>query len=589
METLLNIGDKMSFDVLYFSLKKFQRFVSLATPSRGRIVTVAICYLVITCADLVGLGALFLFLNNYFMDDFEPLIIFRTVADFEGWVFLVTILIIWTVKFFLVLIANFFIVRFSQDIASKIRTSLVRSVYCDKPPRTSMSDKAVWFDTVSRQLSFSASSILEPAMRAIFDCFLIIAMSLYLLFFAAGPFLAILGWILIAVFGMDFLVRKKIIGHGNQFNKISEGITTDLKMLTDGADEFWLMQQSKSYFEKTNNSMFDLIKHYSIFSTLSILPRFFLELVLVFGVVGTLWYSEIFGVPKQEVIITTAILAFAGLRMIPLVNSVNVGINQLRTGARTIENVISISEIAGGAQSLEHCPAEIRKIVCQGLSLNLSGKAIFEKVSLDLKFGQTILVRGVSGSGKTSFVKCLLGLMPISSGTIQFVDDFGRTAPTRHSSIDVGYVPQKPTLLNGTVRENLFINTLDFAKRDAALNNALAVSGFGDILEQLPDGLDTQLGRCGVSLSGGQVAKLALARALLNNNGLIVCDEPTSAFDAEAENRFFNELRNMRKNSILVVVSHSPVALGRFDKTLEFTADGNVIETNSSESLRNKK
>jgi ATP-binding cassette subfamily C protein CydD len=186
--------------------------------------------------------------------------------------------------------------------------------------------------------------------------------------------------------------------------------------------------------------------------------------------------------------------------------------------------------------------------------------------------GRVTVLTGPNGAGKSTTLQAIAGLTAPSCGRITVagadVADLDRTAWWRQLS----WLPQRPVLVPGTVRDNLTL----LGKLDD-LDEACAASGFDAVLAELPDGMETVLGRGGVGLSLGQRQRLGLARALGSAAPVLLLDEPTAHLDARTERRVLRAIvERARSGATVVVVGHreSVVAIG--DGVVEVAADAGV-------------
>jgi ATP-binding cassette subfamily B protein len=219
----------------------------------------------------------------------------------------------------------------------------------------------------------------------------------------------------------------------------------------------------------------------------------------------------------------------------------------------------------------------LRRLEVRGLTLRHPGGAGVEDVSFELAPGRLTVITGRVGSGKTTLVRALLGLLPADRGEVlwngSLVADLARwMVPPR-----VAYTAQVPGLLSGTLRENLLLG----APADPpAIEAALWGAAFDRDLADWPSGLETVVGARGVRLSGGQAQRLAAARMLLHRAELLVIDDLSSALDVETERELWSRLgqgsgirgrgsdpRASRPLTILAV-SHRPSLLERADEII---------------------
>lgn len=166
--------------------------------------------------------------------------------------------------------------------------------------------------------------------------------------------------------------------------------------------------------------------------------------------------------------------------------------------------------------------------------------------------GTSTAIIGPTGSGKSTLVRILLGLLQPQQGSIQYLASDG-TCRTYVSGPDLCYVPQGNSLLSGTIRDNLLLGKLDAT--DAELRSALSRASALFVFD-LPNGLDTLCGEKGAGLSEGQAQRIAIARALLQPGSILILDEASSALDPETERQILEELQQQQLQKTLIWVTH---------------------------------
>ena len=203
----------------------------------------------------------------------------------------------------------------------------------------------------------------------------------------------------------------------------------------------------------------------------------------------------------------------------------------------------------------------------------LSKKPVIKGASFAIKAGESVAVIGPSASGKSTLARALLGIWPAMSGKVRLdgadINHYNRNELGPY----VGYLPQDIELFEGTVAENIArFGDVDSEKVLTAANAA----GVHDLILQLPEGYDTQIGSGGNALSGGQKQRVALARALYDEPNIVVLDEPNSNLDDQGEialGKAIGELRNRGATTILV--THRPNILGMVEKVM-LVIDGKI-------------
>lgn len=216
----------------------------------------------------------------------------------------------------------------------------------------------------------------------------------------------------------------------------------------------------------------------------------------------------------------------------------------------------------------------LEELRVEGLSVEHGdGVPAVHGASFALRRGGFTVVTGTVGSGKSTLVKAVIGLLPIESGTVLWngavvEDPASWFVPPRSA-----YTGQVPRLFSDTLRENVVLGRRG---GDAALTGALRLAVLEHDLEQLDHGLETEVGTRGVKLSGGQMQRSAAARMFLRDADLLVFDDISSALDVETERELWRRLFEERRDATCLVVSHRRAALERADQVLVMDA-GRIV------------
>ena len=182
-------------------------------------------------------------------------------------------------------------------------------------------------------------------------------------------------------------------------------------------------------------------------------------------------------------------------------------------------------------------------------------KAALRNISIDISPGQHVAIIGPSGAGKTTLVDLILGLIEPSKGHVTI----GGEDPSQillSSPGSISYVPQKPGIVSGSIAENVALGIPRDGIDTQLVWDALQAANLDDFVRGLPDGIDSSVGSQADALSGGQIQRLGLARALYEKPRLIVLDEATSALDASSEALITESLKKLGKNVTVIVIAH---------------------------------
>jgi ATP-binding cassette subfamily C protein len=213
-----------------------------------------------------------------------------------------------------------------------------------------------------------------------------------------------------------------------------------------------------------------------------------------------------------------------------------------------------------------------------------NGEPVLNGVSLNIEAGERVALVGASGGGKSTLVQVLLGLYPPDEGEISFngvaVQNIGLDVVRDH----VATVLQHPVLFNDTVRNNL---TLGRDYPESVLWQAIENAQLGDVVRDMPDKLDSVLGRQGVRLSGGQRQRLAIARLLLGDPQVVIFDEATSALDTQSESNIMVNMREVIKDRTTFIIAHRLSTVMNADKIIVLYR-GNIVEEGTHRELVDK-
>ncbi|MBQ8077301.1 MAG: ATP-binding cassette domain-containing protein, partial [Eubacterium sp.] len=228
-----------------------------------------------------------------------------------------------------------------------------------------------------------------------------------------------------------------------------------------------------------------------------------------------------------------------------------------------------------GEIDVEQAYNDLKCINFKDISFAYDRDIILNNTSLEVDKGDFVAIMGISGIGKSTLLKLLLGVFQVDSGSIELELD-GENIPVDYNTRRMfSYVPQGNFILSGTIYDNLtFINE---NATDEEIDEAIRISCSDEFISTLPDGLETVIGERGIGLSEGQLQRLAIARSLLSNAPVILLDEATSALDEATEKRFLENLKEL-KTKTCIIVSHKMAALDICNKHVQIIDSKIVME-----------
>lgn len=231
-------------------------------------------------------------------------------------------------------------------------------------------------------------------------------------------------------------------------------------------------------------------------------------------------------------------------------------------------------------------------IELDGVSFAYPGteKVVLKDVSLNIRKGETIALVGLNGAGKTTLAKLILGLYKPTKGRIRYdgvdLTDYDmKTVYRRASAVFQDYVKYQLTL-----RENIGFGSISEIDDDGRIMEAIEEVELGDVLEKLPCGLQSQLGRefGGAELSGGEWQKVAIARGLIGRGDVVVLDEPTASLDPVTESEVFRRFAELARDKTAILISHR-VGSARMADRIVVLEESRIVEVGSHEELMERR
>ncbi|MEO0790247.1 MAG: ABC transporter ATP-binding protein [Bacteroidota bacterium] len=322
-------------------------------------------------------------------------------------------------------------------------------------------------------------------------------------------------------------------------------------------------------------------------------PRFILEILAFGSLIGIILYLFLERGATSEIIPTLGLYAVAGYRLIPSLQSAFTSVATLRNNWPSFDRVydaLAAQQYAVAESDEEHLSIRFeRQVEVKNLSFTYpsSEQAALTNINFTLKTGETIALVGSTGSGKTTLVDLLVGLLAVEDGII-LIDDTPLTNEiTAAWQKHLAYVPQDVFLFDSSIACNIALSDQVEDTRIPEVEEAAALAGIHEFISELPDGYRTEIGERGVRLSGGQKQRLGLARALFRNPSVLILDEATSALDSITEKGIVDALSDLPKEITTIIIAHRLSTVKRADR-IYLLKKGRVVDQGSYDELLEK-
>ena len=312
----------------------------------------------------------------------------------------------------------------------------------------------------------------------------------------------------------------------------------------------------KSVFKEMNQREKIVIN----FNIIGKLPRLVFEVLAVSVVAGLLLFILLDKNSIKESIPILSLVVLIILRTLPAFININTNLNNTRFHFPSLEKIATIKENFSKSQFGNNKifvtkKLNITNIDVKNLSYKYDAKEILSDISYKFTKNKIYGIKGESGSGKTTFIDLILGLLKPSSGKI-LINNTDLNRDIAFSGSYASYVPQEVYLTDTSIAENIAFgfryDDIDFGK----LNEILIKSKLFEFVNDLPAGYNTIVGEKGIKISGGQKQRIGIARALYVDTEIIVFDEATSSLDYQTEEKIINEIQKFKKDKIIFIVAH---------------------------------
>lgn len=398
----------------------------------------------------------------------------------------------------------------------------------------------------------------------------IISLCILALLIAMDPLLALLIFIVCGgSYAAVFLLSKKKLSlngristsaQGQRFKVVGEGF--------GGIKDLKLSGREAEYLKRYNKPSLAFATSESTNQIISLLPKYALETIVFGGMLLVVFYLIQIKHATSQALPLLGLYAFAGYRLMPAFNQIFQGLSSIRYHSAALNLIYDHINSGPESRSLPSGPSvKINQpemhfsdsIQLNDLTFSYSpaGPKILKNLNLIVKANTTIAFVGKTGSGKTTLIDIILGLLPMDSGEI-LVDGIKLDEHNRRSwQKNIGYVPQSIYISDDTVSRNIAFGVPDEEIDHGAVVNAARIANIDEFVSKdLSHGYETVLGERGVRLSGGQRQRIGIARAIYHDPKVLILDEATSSLDGLTENVIMEAINNLGHQKTIILIAH---------------------------------
>lgn len=478
----------------------------------------------------------------------------------------------------------------SARVVERVRARIAQelySKYLDKPYEFHLNNNSA---TLSNNLfsmvsQFTSGYILQ-GMQLLSNTLSIIAILGFIVYL--NPLLALMtATVLCGVYVAIYLSVKRTLDRNSKILVKSTEATYRLASESFGGIKDIKLKGSEETFKRLFfPRLLDQARCNAATQCISTLPKYALEVVAFGGIILLMLVMILSGQSTTSIIPVISAYVYAGYRLMPAMQQMFAGVSNFKMalgplntiyGSVATDDAVPAEEKIKAAEKMKF----EKKFQIEQLSYHYTGydKLVLKDINLTVNHNEIVGVIGPTGAGKTTLIDVILGLLKPTSGKMS-VDNVDLDSKTAVASWQrsMGYVPQFIYLSDSTIKENIAFGE-DPEKIDLArVEYAAKVAAIHDFIDgELSDGYHTVVGERGVKLSGGQIQRIGIARALYRNPSILVLDEATSSLDSQTEAEVMQAIYNMKDKITIIIIAHRLSTVACCDRVFLMKA-GEIVD-----------
>ncbi|MDA9814784.1 ABC transporter ATP-binding protein/permease [Candidatus Pelagibacter sp.] len=486
-------------------------------------------------------------------------------------IFFVIFFLLFVTKFFYSIFFLYFKNKFLYGVRNNFSKRIFKN-YLKKPfnfHQTNNTSKLAI--NCKYELDIFTSNIMSPVLELMTDIIIALGLFILLISIELKATLLIIFIFLIAVFIYQKVLKKKTQIWAKERQHFDRLINKVIREGLGSIKEIILNLKESFFINKLN---YFLHRNYVVTTRAQIssdLPRHMLELVAIFGFVVIFYFLKLSGYQVLEILILVGLFAAVTFKILPSFNRIMSNIQRIRFGQPIINLLYSELALSPSEQQYEENintnffnfknNIEIKNLF---FKYEKSKEFIFKNANLKIDKGQFVGLSGESGVGKSTFLNIVSGLDKNYKGEI-LVDEKNLKDLNYSWTKNVAYISQNTFFLDDSIKNNIAFAEDEDLIDEKKIWASIEAAQLKNFVNGLEEGIDTLIGEDGTRMSGGQLQRLAIARALYQEFTLLILDESLNSLDLENENKIISILNDLKKDKIIFLISHKKGTLDNCD------------------------
>lgn len=534
--------------------------------------------------DIIGISLLVPFFSYLFLPEYNIPILSNFFGHYlknELVLYLGLLIIIsFFLKIFVATYLYYYVTKFSLNFQRELKIKILRKFQNLDFTDYTKSNSSNYFELITNLSPIFSNEVLMPVLKIISNLVLILALGI--LMFITNPkvfLILVLYFFSITIIYTFISKRNKIYGilasnaSENFLNSVREIFNGFIEILIFKKKNFFLNRSIKFSKDNLDNSLKSLL--------IGFVPKYIIEFLLVLFFILYIFYVFFFDNQNINKALNLIIIYSAvSVRFIPCFNNIITSIASINFGLISIDRVhsnINIEDIdkknntyKREIELLKNENINFEKITFKDVSFQYERNLeVIKNLNLEIKKNHLVGVCGRSGSGKTTFLNLILGLLKPTTGEIFINEKIKLSKNLILWQEKLSYMPQDLFITKDSLRKNITFKEDFDEETDKKIFLALKEVELLDKVNNLEKGLDTEISEMGLSLSGGQRQRIVLARSIYHNKDILVLDEVTSALDSKTTDSIIKLLKNLKKNKTIIISTHNKNILNYCDKIID--------------------
>lgn len=428
---------------------------------------------------------------------------------------------------------------------------------------------------------------------------LVVAVSMAATILWFDPVVALSGLVIfvLAYLVIYQMVRRKLSANGAQVSRMQKARFNLLSNGLGAIRDVLLLGRQKLFVDRFREASNNLAQSLGSNAALAQVPGYALELVAFGSVILLVIYLLIVHEGDLGAMLPLlSVYALAGFKMLPAFQQVYSGLSQVRANLAAFEGIetdlkasvsthASVStELRQEARNLKISPRVNVKLDEVEFTYPNKADPALRGVSIDIPAKGLVGLVGASGSGKSTAIDILIGLLKPDGGNLRIDGDIIDAEKYSLWQNSIGFVPQQVFLAQASIRENIAFGISPEKIDDNLVQRAVELSHLSETVSRLPEGIDTYVGERGVQLSGGQQQRVGIARALYHDPDVLVLDEATSALDGISERAIMGAILDFSGEKTIIMIAHRLSTVKQCD-IIYLVDEGCVVDQGSYDEL----